>query len=90
MATVKGHTDIAIGNVVGSNLFNILLVKGTCAIVRPIPVPAGGSADLLMLLFFSLFLLPLCMTNKGRIVRWEGALLLLLHLIFSVWRVVTG
>jgi len=90
VATFKGHTDIAIGSVVGSNLFNILLVKGTCAVVLPIPVPAGGSADLLMLLFLSLFLLPLCMTNRGRIVRWEGALLLLLYLVFSIWRVVTG
>jgi cation:H+ antiporter len=90
MATWKGHTDIAIGSVVGSNLFNILLVNGVCAVIRPISVPPGGTSDLVMMLFLSLFLLPLCITNKGRIVRWQGAMLLALYLGFSVWRVVTG
>jgi len=90
MATWKGHTDIAIGSVVGSNLFNILLVNGVCAMVRPIPVPLGGTSDLLMMLCLSLFLLPLGITNKGRIVRWQGAILLVLYMGFSVWRVVTG
>jgi cation:H+ antiporter len=90
MATWKGHTDIAIGSVAGSNLFNILLINGVCSTIRPIPVPVGGISDLLMMLFLSLFLLPLCITNKSRIVRWEGALLLLLYVGFSVWRVATG
>jgi cation:H+ antiporter len=91
IATWKGQADIAIGNVVGSNIFNLLLVNGLCASLRPIPVPAtGGTYDLLMMLFLSLFLLPLCVTHKSKIVRWEGALLLSLYLGFSLWRISTG
>ncbi len=88
IATLKGQTDIAIGNVVGSNIFNLLLINGLCASLRPIPVPAtGGTYDLLMMLFLSLFLLPLCITNKNKIVRWEGILLLSLYLGYSLWRI---
>jgi len=91
MATWKGQTDIAIGNVVGSNIFNLLLITGISATVTSIPVPAsGGWQDLAMMAFLSLFLLPLCLTHRKRIVRWEGALLLLLYIGFSAWRIVTG
>lgn len=88
IATWKGQTDIAIGNVVGSNIFNLLLVNGVCATILPIPVPAsGGESDLFMMLFLSLLLLPLCVTHKKTIVRWEGLLLLLLYIVFNVWRI---
>ncbi|MFO7665316.1 MAG: calcium/sodium antiporter [Desulfobacterales bacterium] len=91
IATWKGQTDIAIGNVVGSNIFNLLLINGLCASLRPIPIPAtGGTYDLLMMLFLSLFLLPLCITNQNKIVRWEGILLLSLYLGFNLWRISTG
>jgi len=91
IATWKGQTDIAIGNIVGSNIFNLLLVNGLCASLRPIPVPeTGGIYDLLMMLFLSLFLLPLCITNKGKIVRLEGVLLLSLYLGFNLWRISIG
>ncbi len=90
IATWKGHTDIAIGSVVGSNIFNLLLVNGICATVRPIPVPQGGSYDLLMMLFLSLFLLPLGMTNRNRIMRWEGGVLLILYFVFVTLRVIKG
>ena len=90
IATWRGHTDIAIGSVVGSNIFNILLVNGVCAVVRPVPVPRHGGYDLLMMLFLSLFLLPLGMTNRNRIMRWEGGVLLGLYIAFCVFRVVTG
>lgn len=87
VATFKGHTDIAIGNVVGSNLFNLLLVCGLSASIFPIPVPAaGGIFDLLMMVFLSILLLPLCVTDK-KVDRWEGGLLLLFYFGFSAWRV---
>ncbi len=91
IATWKGQTDIAIGNIVGSNIFNLLLINGLCATVRPIPIPtAGGRQDLYMMVFLSLLLLPLCITDKMRIVRWEGALLLILYFGFSGWRIYAG
>ena len=91
IATWKGQTDIAIGNVVGSNIFNLLLVNGLCSTLRPIPIPpSGGGQDLLMMVFLSLLLLPLCLTDKKKIVRWEGGLLLLLYFVFSGWRIYAG
>lgn len=91
IAAWKGQTDIAIGNVVGSNIFNLLLINGLCATVRPIPVPAaGGRQDLLMMMFLALLLLPLSITDKKRLVRWEGALLLLAYLGFNLWRVLAS
>jgi cation:H+ antiporter len=90
IATWKGQTDIAIGNVVGSNIFNLLLVNGLCATLRPIPVPSkGGTYDLLMMLFLSLFLLPMCLTNQNKIMRREGVLLVTLYLGYSLWRILT-
>lgn len=86
-AAIKGQTDIAIGNVVGSNIFNLLFINGLCTTLRPVPVPAGGSRDLFMMVFLSFFLLPLCITDKRKIVRKEGLLLLVLYLGFNLWRI---
>jgi cation:H+ antiporter len=80
VATWRGHTDIAIGNIVGSNIANLLLVNGLCAVLHPIPVPsAGGRQDLLVMVFLAVILLPLALTDHKRIVRWEGALLVVLY-----------
>lgn len=91
IATWKGQTDIAIGNVVGSNIFNLLLINGLSATIQPIPVPpSGGIQDLLVMVFLAVLLLPLCITDKKKIVRWEGALLLLVYFVFSGWRIYAG
>ncbi|NIP30222.1 MAG: calcium/sodium antiporter [Candidatus Dadabacteria bacterium] len=89
IATWKGQTDLAIGNVVGSNIFNLLLVNGLCSTLRPIPVPIhGGLIDLFMMTFLSLLLLPISVTDKNKIVRWEGAVLLFIYCGFSLFRVI--
>jgi cation:H+ antiporter len=91
IAAWKGQTDIAIGNVVGSNIFNLLFVNGLCATLKPISIPvSGGTQDLLMMVFLSVLLLPLCITDKNKIVRWEGGLLLFLYFGFSAWRIYSG
>ncbi len=91
LAAWKGETDLAIGNVVGSNLFNLLFINGLCATFNPIRIPVrGGMWDLGMMVFLSLLLLPVCLTHTRRIVRWEGALLVGLYLGFNTWRVLAG
>ena len=88
LAAWKGETDLAIGNVVGSNIFNLLFINGLCATIHPISVPsAGGMWDLGMMVFLSLLLLPVCLTHTRRIVRWEGALLIGLYFGFNTWRI---
>ncbi len=88
IATRKGQTDLAIGNVVGSNIFNLLLIFGVTGCIAPIPVPKDGMTDLVVVCFLSVLLLPLCVTNRRRILRWEGALLLLGYFAYVGFRVV--
>lgn len=89
-AAFKGKTDIAIGNVVGSNIFNILFVIGVSATIKPLDVPPGGMIDLIVMIVFAAGLLPIAATHGGRIIRAEGALLLAAYIGYSVWRGVSG
>lgn len=86
IATVRGQTDIAVGNVVGSNIFNVLFIMGISSSVTPAPLPDGGMIDLFVMLAISIALLPLAMTHGRRIVRWEGAVLLIAYLAYLIWR----
>jgi len=79
MAARRGQIDIAVGNVVGSNLFNILLVLGATATIAPTPIPAGGGLSLGVMLLLAVLLLPMSRTHSGFISRVEGALLLLIY-----------
>ena len=85
-ATVRGHAELAIGNVVGSNIFNLLLVMGITSVVRPVPVPAGGHLDLLVIAIFSLILFGVSMTNNRQIIRTEAMLMLSGYVGYLVWR----
>jgi cation:H+ antiporter len=82
VAAWRGQAEIAIGNVIGSNLFNLLLVLGATATIRPIPIPAGGIVDLIALCMLSVLLWVVCATQERRIIRVEGALLLTIYLAY--------
>ena len=86
MASVRGQVELAIGNVVGSNIFNLLLVAGVTATVRPIPVPQIGGTDLTVLALLSLALLGMSVTQRRQIVRTEAILLLLIYFGYLIWR----
>jgi cation:H+ antiporter len=86
IATVRGHAELAIGNVVGSNIFNLLLVFGVTALVSPVEVPPGGHLDLLVMGALSLLLFGVSATRSGHIIRGEAALLLLSYLGYLTWR----
>jgi cation:H+ antiporter len=86
VATMRGHMELAIGNVVGSNIFNLLLVMGVTSVVRPIPIPLGGHLDLLVVALLSLILFLVSMTNDRRIIRTEASGLLVIYVVYIVWR----
>ena len=88
MATLRGHMEIAIGNVIGSNIFNLLLVLAVTVIIRPIEVPKFGMIDLAATGVLSIALLIFSMTNYRRILRAEAAILLLLYVGYITWRAV--
>lgn len=85
LAALKKQTDIALGNILGSNLMNILAIIGVTAVIKPITVSQIFlSNDFLWMLGFTLLLLPIIIT-KLRITRWEGGILFggyLLYLYF--------
>lgn len=78
MATVRGERDIAVGNVVGSNLFNLLSVLGLTALIAPggVPVaPAALAFDIPVMIAVAVACLPVFF-HGNRIARWEGAMFL--------------
>ena len=87
VAAWRGQAEIAIGNVIGSNIFNLLLVLGATATLRPIPIPAGGIDDLIALCLLSVLLWGVCVNQGRRIIRVEGALLLTIYLAYLSHRV---
>lgn len=85
VAARRGETDLALGNVVGSNIFNLLFVLGVTTTIGPVPVPPGGHADLVAMTAFAAILLPLSARRRG-MARAEGALLLSAYLGYLAWR----
>lgn len=86
VAARKKSTDLAIGNVVGSNIFNVFLVLGLSSIVYPIPITGGNIFDILVNILASALLFIFLFTGKGRrLERWEGILFLLLYLAYLIW-----
>lgn len=79
-AALKGKSDMAIGNVIGSNIFNVLMVLGVSATVSPLPFGSIGNLDLLTLVGASvLFLLFGWLFRERTITRAEGAVMALLY-----------
>jgi len=66
IAAVRRESDLALGNVVGSNIFNSLVVLPTSGLISQIPVPRGGISDLLMSLFLAAFLIPIFIFGKPK------------------------
>ncbi|MGI1986820.1 calcium/sodium antiporter [Shewanella glacialipiscicola] len=79
IAALKGQSDIAIGNIVGSNIFNILGILGITAIVQPVSSLGFQPIDFIVMLAFAVIILPFAWTGL-RIGRREGTVLLLGYL----------
>lgn len=86
MAAFKHNNDIAIGNVVGSNIFNVFFILGTSAIIKHLPVYPGIEIDA-ALVAVSALAVWLLLCNKNRSInRWGGALLLVLYAGYQTYR----
>lgn len=90
MAAFKKNCDIALGNVVGSNLFNIFFILGTSACVKELPGYHGLEWDALMAALGSVMvMLFVYLTKKHEIKRWHGAVLLLTYAAYLTYRIIT-
>jgi cation:H+ antiporter len=87
MAVARGHTDIAIGNAVGSCIFNISMILGLTSIIHASPIPAGGWSALILALALSIALVPLSRLRSRGLARAEGLILLTAYIGFLVYQV---
>lgn len=84
VAAIKGETDIAIGNVVGSNIFNILCILGLSSIFAPIKCVGIDFVDFIVMSVTAIILWPIMKTGL-RISRMEGVFLLLSYAAYTTW-----
>lgn len=94
MSALKGQSDLAIGNVVGSNIFNTLLILGICALITPLAltrstirrdIPIGMAASVLLLLFACDKDLHLGTSNQ--IARWEGLFMVAAYVLLMLYTI---
>jgi cation:H+ antiporter len=92
LAALRGERDIAVGNVVGSNLFNILSVLGLSALVSPAGLPAASALlrfDLPVMIAVAVACLPV-FASGSVIARWEGALFFLYYAAYTAYVVLAA
>lgn len=88
VAALKKNSDIAIGNIIGSNIFNIFLILSVSSLVRPITFSPVFNTDIYFLLGGTLFLFVAMFTGKkGTLDRWESAVLLITFIGYTIYLV---
>ncbi len=85
-AALKGKTDIAVGNIVGSNIFNILFVVGTASLITPVTYSSGFLVDSVMAMGV-MILLWLCVFRDRKLARTGGAVMLACYLAYFIYLV---
>lgn len=91
VAAYKKEPDLSVGNIVGSNIFNIFWVLGISAIIRPIPVKIGINMDLIFLMVITLYLfLFMFIGKKYKLERWQGIFFTVLYVFYVIYIIVRG
>ena len=91
MAAAKKNSDIALGNVIGSNIFNVFMILGCSATIAPLPAYKGFVLDSVMAALGCLLVWLFVMTNKKHEIRWwHGAILLLIYVVYMGYRLMNA
>mgnify|MGYP005749862833 FL=1 len=91
MAAFRRNIDIAVGNVVGSNIFNLLWILGISAVINPLPFDVVSNSDVVMMIFAStLLILAMPIGKKNAIDRWNGIFFLLVYVSYIAFLVMRG
>ncbi len=89
VAATKKNSDIAIGNVIGSNVFNILLILSVSSIIRPIEYNSKFNLDLLILIGGTVFLFAAMLSGqRKKLDRWEAGILFGFYIIYTTYLVI--
>lgn len=84
VAAMKRNADIAIGNIVGSNIFNIFLILGVSGLIRPLNFQSSFNTDIYLIMGGTLFLfLAMFIGKKHRLDRWQAFVLLSFYLLYT-------
>ena len=91
---IKGHSSLSLGNIIGANLFNIVLVSGAAITISPFSIPAektlmGINSSLLVdlpVMFLVMILLCIPTLLRGKLQRWQGILLLCIYVTFTAFQ----
>lgn len=90
VAAYKKQTDIAIGNVVGSNIFNIFLILGISSLIKPLPFTSGSNINVMVACLASIVLFVLLFVGKKHIIqKWQGLLMILIYVVYVGYLVMT-
>ncbi len=84
VAAKKNEVDMALGNVIGSNIFNILFVLGVAAAIHPVAFTMANLVDTAVLIAMSGLVLLFCIRKK-QLVRWQGALMLIIYAGYTAY-----
>lgn len=88
VAAIKKNNDIAVGNIVGSNIFNIFLILGVSSVINPVSFNPVFNIDIMLLTFGTLLLFFAMFTGKKhKLDRWEAILLLSIYIGYTVYLV---
>ncbi len=91
VAAYRKNSDIAIGNVVGSNIFNVFWILGVSAIIRPLPFSEALTFDLLVTIIVTILLfVAVLVGNRFKFERWQGVLFILLYVVYVTYIIVRG
>lgn len=91
VAALRKHADIAIGNVIGSNIFNIFFVLGTTSTIASLPISNALNFDIVVsIIATALLFLFMFIGGKRRLVRWEGIVFVMLYVLYTAFLVVRG
>ena len=86
IAALRNESDLALGNIVGSNIFNSLVVLPVSGLIGKVNVPTGGMGDLAMSWLLAAILVPIFFLGKGRLGRGVGAMILVAYVAYAVVR----
>lgn len=90
IAAYKKQTDIAIGNVVGSNIFNIFWILGLSSLIRPLPFNPGNNIDLMVVIVATTILFLIMFLGKKRVIeRWQGIAMFVIYIAYTAYLIVT-
>ena len=87
MAMKKGENDIAVGNVLGSNIFNMLLIIGSAAIINPMTVSMFAMIDLMFIIVTLLIFIALTY-KKQEVNKWNGIIFIIIYVSYIIYTII--